>query len=110
MATQRITVNATGAASPADPPLHRSSNNGDNAVQWQSASGTHTISNLPTGVFSPEPPSSITVSPGSPSPTYTVLSSATDGDYEYQIDDGSARAQVRSGVGEGSKPSIKVQP
>lgn len=104
MATQRITISTGTGASPDNPSVHRSSANGDNAVQFQSGGGTHTVSDLPD-IFTTTPPSTITVSPGSPSETYTIKASAADGEYSYTVDGG------QTGLpGDGKNPQIKVEP
>lgn len=86
----QITVNANGHPNPVSAGLHQNSANGANTVQWLSGAGTgtHTIDGLPSGVFTVDPPSSITISPGNPSETYTVKSDAPTGDYNYTVGTG----------------------
>jgi hypothetical protein len=103
MATQNITITTATGATPDNPSLHRSAANGDNAIQFQSGGGTHTVSNLPN-IFTTTPPDPITVTPGSPSETYTIDSGATDGEYSYTVDGGSGLP------GDGKSPQIKVEP
>jgi hypothetical protein len=87
MAKLTITVNANGIPNPLNGNVYKNAANGDNQVQWQSGGGTgsHTITGLPTGVFTVNPPSSITISPGNPSDTYTVKTDAATGDYTYSV-------------------------
>jgi hypothetical protein len=90
MAKLTITVNNNGIPNPVNGTVHTNSANGDTQVQWQSGAGagTHTIDGLPTGIFTVDPPSSITISPANPSDTYTVKSDAATGDYTYTVGTG----------------------